>query len=99
VTAVGALREKECRWAQAREQLARTAELLDLDVGTHRMLAIPRTSVEVSLPIRSGDREVVVFQGYRVLHSSKRGPGKDGLRYDPAASLDETKALAMRNRR
>lgn len=95
MTAVEALREKQCRWAQAQEQLARTAELLELDDGTHRMLANPRRSVEVSLPIRSDEGDVVVFEGYRVLHSSTRGPGKGGLRYDPAASLAETKALAM----
>src|SRR5207253_10816211 len=33
--------------------------------------------------------------GYRVQHNINRGPAKGGIRYHPAVSLDEVKALAM----
>jgi len=82
-------------WRQALDQLARAAELLELDDGTHRMLAMPRRAVEVAVPIRDDHGELQVFAGYRVLHSSTRGPGKGGVRYHPDVSLDEAKALAM----
>jgi glutamate dehydrogenase/leucine dehydrogenase len=37
---------------------------------------------------------VQVFQGYRVVHSSKLGPSKGGIRYSMGVNLDEVKALA-----
>jgi len=62
-------------WAQAQEQLERAAQLLELDEGTHRMLAMPRRAVQVAVPIRDDAGNLRVFEGYRVLHSSTRGPG------------------------
>src|SRR5207249_3001562 len=35
-----------------------------------------------------------VFTGYRVLHSTVRGPGKGGIRFAPDVSIDEVRALA-----
>jgi glutamate dehydrogenase (NAD(P)+) len=82
-------------WAQALLQLDRAAELLELDRGLHEMLRHPRRSVEVAVPIRGDDGSIMTFEGYRVAHSTTRGPGKGGLRYHPDATLDEVKALAM----
>jgi glutamate dehydrogenase (NAD(P)+) len=41
------------------------------------------------------DGRVRVFTGYRVTHNVARGPSKGGIRYHPAVTLDEVKALAM----
>jgi glutamate dehydrogenase (NAD(P)+) len=41
------------------------------------------------------DGSIRVFKGYRVHHSTSRGPSKGGIRYHPAVTLDEVKALAM----
>ena len=35
-----------------------------------------------------------VFTGYRVQHSTARGPAKGGIRYSPSVTLDEMRALA-----
>jgi glutamate dehydrogenase/leucine dehydrogenase len=35
-----------------------------------------------------------VYQGYRVQHSTARGPGKGGVRYHPEVTLDESAGLA-----
>jgi glutamate dehydrogenase (NAD(P)+) len=83
------------QWEEARGQLARAARLLDLDSGLHEMLAIPRRTMEVAIPVRMDDGSLRTFAGYRVQHSITRGPAKGGLRYHAAASLDETRALAM----
>ncbi len=82
--------------SEAEAQFARAADLLDLDDGQREFLRRPRRSLEVSLPVRLDSGEVKTFRGYRVQHSLTRGPAKGGLRYHDLASLDETKALAMR---
>jgi len=38
--------------------------------------------------------QLEVFIGYRVLHSTVRGPGKGGIRFAPDVSIDEVRALA-----
>ncbi|MEO8261979.1 MAG: Glu/Leu/Phe/Val dehydrogenase [Pseudolysinimonas sp.] len=79
----------------ARAQLARAAELLELDAGVHAMLAIPRRELTVSIPLRRDDGSVAVYVGHRVQHNLSRGPAKGGLRYSPHVDLDEVRALAM----
>jgi glutamate dehydrogenase (NAD(P)+) len=75
--------------------LERTATLIDLDAGLLEMLSVPRRVLEIAVPILSDEGHHETFVGYRVQHSTTRGPGKGGLRYHPMVSLEETKALAM----
>lgn len=61
------------------------------------MRAVLRSSyreLRVQVPIRMDDGSGRVFIGYRVQHNGARGPFKGGLRYHPAADLDEVRALA-----
>ncbi|MFX0010433.1 MAG: Glu/Leu/Phe/Val dehydrogenase, partial [Candidatus Hermodarchaeota archaeon] len=46
------------------------------------------------IPIKMDDGSIKIFEGYRVHHSTVRGPGKGGIRYSPHVYLDEVKALA-----
>ena len=48
----------------------------------------------VTIPVRMDDGSLQIFEGYRVHHSTVRGPGKGGIRYSPEVTLDEVKALA-----
>ena len=48
----------------------------------------------MSLPIRMDNGDVRVFEGFRVQHSSSRGPCKGGIRYHQDVDEDEVKALA-----
>lgn len=41
------------------------------------------------------DVTLSIFEGYRVHHSTIRGPGKGGIRYAPNVNLDTVKALAI----
>jgi glutamate dehydrogenase (NAD(P)+) len=79
----------------ALRQLEAAADILSLDAGLLEMLATPRRSVEVAVPIRMDDGSRRTFKGMRVLHSSTRGPGKGGIRYTPGLTLEEAQALAM----
>ncbi len=86
---------QEDPWEMAREQLRRTAALLELDDGMLGVLIECKKAIEVSIPTRRDDGSVDVFKGFRVTHNVARGPSKGGLRYHPAVTLEETKALAM----
>ncbi|MBD0290109.1 MAG: Glu/Leu/Phe/Val dehydrogenase [Thermoleophilia bacterium] len=79
----------------AREQLRRVGPLVELDENMLSVLLECKKAVEVSVPTRMDDGAVHVFTAYRVVHNVARGPSKGGIRYHPAVTLEETKALAM----
>src|SRR5919106_220690 len=61
------------------------------------MRAVFRSSyreLTVQVPLRRDDGTLEVYTGYRVQHNGARGPYKGGVRYHPAADLDEVRALA-----
>ena len=70
------------------------AEYLKLDQGLRQILRTPKRALEVSIPTKMDNGQVKVFSGYRVQHNVARGPAKGGIRYHPAVTLDEVKALA-----
>jgi glutamate dehydrogenase (NAD(P)+) len=76
------------------ERFNEAAEILGLDESTYNALKSPEKAVIVSLPVTMDDGTVKVFEGFRVVHSSKLGPSKGGLRYSMGVNLDEVKALA-----
>ncbi|MCF6468997.1 Glu/Leu/Phe/Val dehydrogenase [Nonomuraea sp. MG754425] len=79
----------------ALHQLDQAAGHLGLDDGLRTMLATPRRSLTVSVPVRREDGRLDVVQGYRVQHNVSRGPAKGGLRFHPATDIHEVTALAM----
>src|SRR5277367_6754304 len=78
--------------AEARFETA--AQKLGLEDGIYRYLKYPSKEITVYIPISLDSGRMEVFTGYRVLHSSVRGPGKGGIRFAPDVSLNEVRALA-----
>ncbi len=78
--------------AEARFELA--ARRLGLEQGIYKYLKYPSKEITVYIPAAMDDGRIEVFIGYRVLHSSVRGPGKGGIRFSPDVTLDEIRALA-----
>jgi glutamate dehydrogenase (NAD(P)+) len=72
----------------------RAAELLDLEPGMYKVLRQAEKQVIVSIPVMMDNGEVSVYEGYRVLYNTSRGPAKGGIRFDPNVTLEEVKALA-----
>src|SRR5690349_6910966 len=54
----------------------------------------PERVHQVSIPLVRDDGTRELLTGYRVQHSSARGPYKGGIRYHPNVTLDEVMALA-----
>lgn len=74
--------------------LDRAASLLGLKESDYIELKYPERELKVSIPVEMDDGHIQVFEGYRVQHSSARGPCKGGLRFHPQVDIDEVKALA-----
>ena len=60
----------------------------------YEVLKHPERELKVALPVVKDDGTLEVFEGYRVHHSSLRGPCKGGIRYHQDVNIDEVKALA-----
>lgn len=76
-------------------QLDSAMEQLCLSDGLRALIRQPERELAVSVPIIRDDGSVAVYSGYRVQHSSARGPCKGGIRYHPGVDLEEVRALAM----
>src|SRR5512137_520983 len=70
------------------------ADLLQLDATIRDRIRLPERELIVHFPVKMRTGKVTMFTGYRVQHSTARGPAKGGIRYHPDVTLDEVKALA-----
>jgi glutamate dehydrogenase/leucine dehydrogenase len=70
------------------------ADLLELDGVVRDRIRLPERELIVHFPVKMRTGKVTMFTGYRVQHSTARGPAKGGIRYHPDVTLDEVKALA-----
>src|SRR3974390_1393242 len=78
----------------ALENFDLAADALGLDDSIRAMIKYPERILSVSVPVRMDTGKIVRFEGYRVQHSTTRGPAKGGIRFHPNVTMDEVKALA-----
>ncbi|HKE25841.1 MAG TPA: Glu/Leu/Phe/Val dehydrogenase [Bryobacteraceae bacterium] len=78
----------------ALENFDLAANALELEDGVRAMIKYPERILSVSVPVRMDSGKIVRFEGYRVQHSTLRGPAKGGIRFHPNVTADEVKALA-----
>lgn len=79
----------------AKKQIDVVSEEMGLDPNLTKYLKRVERALIVTIPIKMDDGSLEIFEGYRVHHSTVRGPGKGGIRYSPEVNLDEVKALAI----
>jgi glutamate dehydrogenase (NAD(P)+) len=81
-------------WAFTRERFDKAAQLVGLPDQLFAILSEPKTVIQVSFPVRRDDGSYRIVKGYRIQHNNILGPFKGGIRYHPAVSDQEVKALA-----
>ncbi|KAF0216540.1 MAG: glutamate dehydrogenase [Geobacteraceae bacterium] len=81
-------------WEMVLAQIDKAEKRLECDPNMIEKLRYPERSLLVSVPVRMDDGRIKVFKGFRVQHSTIRGPAKGGIRYHPDVDLDEVTALA-----
>src|ERR1039457_5026336 len=79
----------------ALENFDLAANALELEENVRAMIKYPERILCVSVPVRMDTGKILRFEGYRVQHSTTRGPAKGGIRFHPNVTMDEVKALAM----
>ncbi len=81
-------------WENAKEQLKKTADELDISDEVVEILESPERAVQsrVILKVNGSSK---TFRAFRVWHNTARGPAKGGIRFHPNVTFDEVKALAM----
>jgi len=72
----------------------RAADVLGLLPKVREVLLAPRRVVKVEIVEEADDGQLMHFTGFRVQHSSARGPCKGGLRFHPSMDEDHAGALA-----
>ncbi len=82
-------------FADASVRLEKALQYVTISDDASERLKYPKASLSVSIPVRMDDGSLKIFQGYRVRYDDTRGPGKGGVRYHPAVSLDEVQSLAF----
>jgi len=81
-------------WAETKDRIRQIGKTLKLDEGVVDVLLKPEREMTVRVTITGDDGKLHSYEGYRVQHSSVRGPYKGGIRYHPSVTIDETRALA-----
>src|SRR5258706_15600898 len=94
-TALPVLREGDGgAYATAQHQFDVAADQLHLEDALRLVLREVKRELVVHFPVEFDDGSFGVFTGFRVQHNIARGPAKGGLRYHPAMTLDDCRALA-----
>lgn len=78
----------------AQAQFDHVADLLDLPQDARELLRVPLREYHFSIPVRMDDGTTRVFRGFRIVHNDSRGPGKGGIRFHPAETVDTVRALS-----
>lgn len=70
------------------------AKILGYEESEYEMLKHPERELKVTVPVEMDDKSLKYFEGYRVQHSTVRGPAKGGIRFHQDVNENEVKALA-----
>ena len=68
---------------------------LGYDEAMFELLKEPIRMLQVRIPVKMDDGTTKVFTGYRAQHNDAVGPTKGGVRFHPAVTEEEVKALSM----
>jgi len=71
------------------------ADAIHLEDRYRQYLTSWKTVFQTQFPVEMDDGSIKIFEGYRVLHDTARGPTKGGIRYSSHVTLDDVKALSM----
>ena len=90
----GKMSEKYNPYDNVLKVVEQASEILGYPQRDCEAIKYPERELKVAVPVEMDDGTTRVFEGYRVQHSTSRGPAKGGIRYHQNVNIDEVKALA-----
>ena len=78
----------------AQAQFDKVAEMINLEPAARAYLREPEREMHFTVPVKLPTGVTKVYKGFRVQHSTARGPAKGGIRFHPDETVDTVKALA-----
>lgn len=88
------MRASGLNWQGLMEQLQEALPHCEVTDQSLAYFKYPKRTVSVNLPVRMDDGTVRVFQGYRTVHSTARGPSIGGVRFKAGLNAHECEVLA-----
>ncbi len=88
-------RDTKSLFSEASERLESALRYVSLSPDSIERLKWPKSSLQVSIPVRMDNGDLRIFPGYRVRYDDTRGPTKGGIRFHPNVTLDEVQSLAF----
>jgi len=83
-------------WADAQQVLHQATLELGCPTAVFALLREPQRVIEAQIPVRrTADGAVDCFTAYRSQHCNVAGPFKGGIRFHPAVTAEEVKALSV----
>lgn len=76
-------------------QFDKNAEKCNLSESMREFLREAEREIQVRIPVEMDDGTTKTFTGFRVQHSTARGPAKGGLRFAADETIDMVRGLAM----
>ena len=74
--------------------ITEAAKTANLEEDDYISLLSPEREMHVSIPVKMDNGKIKVFSGYRVQHSTLRGPAKGGIRFHQDVNIDEVRSLS-----
>ena len=83
---------KRSAFDEVNQKISQAGEILGLKPGVISAMQQCEREVVISIPLRRGN-DLEVLSGYRVQHSSARGPRKGGIRFHQEVDLEDRKSV------
>ncbi|NNN22362.1 MAG: Glu/Leu/Phe/Val dehydrogenase, partial [Acidimicrobiales bacterium] len=81
-------------WDAVVSQIRKAGAILGISEDLIEVIIAPEKSLKVSIPIKRDSGKIEIFQGWRILHDTTRGPGKGGIRYHSELTEETLMALS-----
>jgi len=74
-------------------QFDHNAELLNLDPALREFMREPERAIQFTIPVDMDNGTTKTFTGFRIQHSTARGPAKGGIRFAKDETIEMVKSL------
>ncbi|MDV6374721.1 Glu/Leu/Phe/Val family dehydrogenase [Deinococcus arenicola] len=88
------MRASGLNWQGLMEQLQQALPHCDVTDQSLAYFKYPKRTVTMNLPVQMDDGSVMVFKGFRTVHSTARGPSMGGMRLKAGLNAHECEVLA-----